>query len=383
MTSLGWRKSLGTLGKARLAKHRLGSQNSMHHDLEMIVTCDVRCVTGKTCCRMISKILTVSTVVNPLPSEGSENLNSLRHRDIESRRSWCQTQTFCSSVGRWPPLSGRAVCTFKLTESDVSLERCSDRSACDIVWYRPVLDSGITVLRRVDHLVMLFTCFTIIHSYHLGWLSTLLTWQVVPFFSQAVACPWMGQHSKAAGTLPLPWLQAMHFAYATRWCFESLGMFCFGQFESSRPFASCEKRKILNLLNAGSATWWKHVNTSYASPSGWRDSCGEKLPTLCPAMPRRETQHLGEFCWPSWIVWQKTYNGLDGNSYMEVSMMDRDWSKDWFWIYWGQTIQWIMKSQKVPIIYSGNLCRLEKLYKLIQTTTRCRSKCCYHRQWKW
>lgn len=50
------RKSLGTLGKARLAKHRLGSQNSMHHDLEMIVTCDVRCVTGKTCCRLIEDI---------------------------------------------------------------------------------------------------------------------------------------------------------------------------------------------------------------------------------------------------------------------------------------------------------------------------------------
>lgn len=117
------------------------------------------------------------------------------------------------------------------------------------------------------------------------------------------------------------------------------------------------------LLNAGSATWGKHVKTSYASPSSWRDSCGEKLPTLCPAVPRRETQHLGEFCWPSWIIWQKTYNGLDGNSYMEVSMMDRDWSKDWFWIYWGQTIQWIMKRRDVSIIYSGNLCRFGKTFQ--------------------
>ena len=158
------RKSLGTLGKARLAKHRLGSQNSMHHDLEMIVTCDVRCVTGKTCCRLIEDINGVIFFFNPLPSEGSEN--SLRHRDIESRTSWCQTQTFCTSVGRWPPLSGRAVCTFKLTESDASLERCS---ACDIVWYPPVLDSGIAVLRRVDHLVMLFTCF---YHYHRSQLSS-------------------------------------------------------------------------------------------------------------------------------------------------------------------------------------------------------------------
>lgn len=176
------------------------------------------------------------------------------------RRSWCQTQTFCTSVGRWPPLSGKAVCTFKVTESDASLERCSDCSACDIAWYRPVLDSGITVLRRVDHLVMLFTCF-----YHRSQRSSWVALHTVdmaggPFLFPSRCLSMNGTAQQSCGHAAV----AMASGDAFRWR-DTVVLWIFGHVlllsVLSRPFASCEKKRFCLMLEVqpGENMWKLHM----------------------------------------------------------------------------------------------------------------------------
>ncbi len=194
---------------------------------------------------------------------------------------------------------------------------------------------------------MLFTTF---YSHH--WWLAVHTADIAsgPSFSQALTCPWMGQHSKAAGMLPLPWLQAVHLAGTTRGCFGSLDIFWLWQFclDPLIPFVFCRKRTGLvwcwkcNMVKTcencihlakclASFLWWK-TSDIVPSRAQVRNAASWRILLVV-------RDHLAKDLCTDWMetrTWRfQWWTGIEAN-------ID---------VYWGQTIQWVMKKQNVPIIH--------------------------------